>query len=224
MKKVTGFMGVALLAGSLLAGCSADSEKVVPEEEVPEETVTPSVAEEANQETEKTEKIEEAETAETTKDMKEQTNTVNNEPNEPAEEPAAEATGTFNGIADPHTVEIEVNGEPAAYQVEAGGEAMAKFEAMEAGESVTFVYTENGEQLVINEVKTAAHKAEEATGTFNGIADPHTVEIEVNGEPTAYQVEAGSEAMAKFETMEAGESVTFVYMEHGEQLVVKEVK
>lgn len=64
-----------------------------------------------------------------------------------------EATGTFNGLADPHTVEIEVDGVPAAYQVDPDGEAMDKFAKLTDGDSVTFMYVENGEQLVINEVK-----------------------------------------------------------------------
>ncbi|OES45613.1 hypothetical protein [Domibacillus iocasae] len=188
MKKVTGLIGAAILAGGLLAGCSSDSENAAPEEDTVEETTVPAETEET-QEAEQTaedaagsgsestenaaEEVDEAtqdaqdslgeaadaveeEAADMGETVEEGANDVQESIEKETEESSVEgteATGTFNGLADPHTVEIEVDGVPNAYQVEAGSEMMEKFEAMEAGASVTFVYAENGEQLVINEVK-----------------------------------------------------------------------
>ncbi|OAH57800.1 MULTISPECIES: hypothetical protein [Bacillaceae] len=197
MNKITGFIGAALLTGGVLAGCSADSENAVPEENTAEEAVTPVETEETEPVVEETEPavddaasdasktIENAaeKVDEATQDLQENANdaadaveqkvaeigdAVEEAPSDaqesvdnattPKEEPAPavtegkEVTGTFNGLADPHTVEIEVDGVPAAYQVDPDGEAMAKFAELTEGDSVTFVYVEKGEQLVINEV------------------------------------------------------------------------
>ncbi|KAB7706129.1 hypothetical protein F9802_11090 [Bacillus aerolatus] len=64
----------------------------------------------------------------------------------------------------------------------------------------------------------------ETKGVFNGVADPHTVEIEVDGQPQAFQVAPDSEAMKKFDQMKEGTEITFVYKKEGEQMVIQELK
>ncbi|OKL36745.1 hypothetical protein [Domibacillus mangrovi] len=167
MNRVTGFIGASILAGGVLAGCSADSENAVPEENTAEEAVTPVETEETESTVESdvtdTDAVEQN-TTETDDAVEEvplddgqesvdNTTTTNEEELALDAMEGKEATGTFNGLADPHTVEIEVDGVPAAYQVDPDGETMAKFAKLTEGDSVTFVYVENGEQLVINEVK-----------------------------------------------------------------------
>ncbi|OLN21600.1 hypothetical protein BTO30_14045 [Domibacillus antri] len=168
MNKVTGFMGAALLAGGILAGCSADSENPAPEENTTDEAVTPAETDQAAEDTSKaTENASEdiqkkaSDTVDTVEEeaadlgaaVEEGSSNVQESVDNVIEADGQEATGTFNGLVDPHTVEIEVDGVPASYQVDPEGDIMPRFEQLTAGDSVTFVFVENGEQLVIKELK-----------------------------------------------------------------------
>jgi hypothetical protein len=192
MNKITGFMGAALLAGGVLAGCSADSENAVPEENTADETVTPIETDEAEQTAE-----------EAANDVSETT------------ENAAEEVGKA-------TQDLQENANNAADAIEQ--------EATEIGDAVeegALDAQESVDNATTTEEETAVTEGQEATGTFNGLADPHTVEIEVDGVPAAYQVNddpKGKKVMAKFEKLTEGDSVTFVYVKDGPQLVINEVK
>lgn len=50
-----------------------------------------------------------------------------------------EAKGIYTGLADPHTAEIEINGEPICFQLEEG--IMEKVEAWDSEKSVQFTYS-----------------------------------------------------------------------------------
>ncbi|WP_203362567.1 hypothetical protein [Bacillus sp. REN10] len=230
MKKMTTVMGAVLLAGGVLAACSdADTTKSgeTPEKQETEQTTDQATAPE--QEVEK----------ETNASPKEESKS------EPVAE-EVEATGIYNGMADPHTVEINVNGEDKAFQINPDGEEVKKFEALEAGSEVTFVYKTEGEQMTITQVKTVTTKQDteqetsepeqgemngqtavqevEAKGTYNGMADLHTVEINVDGEDKAFQINPDGEEVKKFEALEEGAEVTFVYKTEGEQMTITQVK
>lgn len=174
----------ALLAGGVLAGCSADSENPAPAEETEEveateeEPVTTEAPAEQEAEAPVQEEMEDAEQAvdeagdslqDAADEIEEEAEQAGDAIQEEVEdagqavdeavdtpvvsETAVEATGVFGGVADPHTVEIEVDGQPTAFQVEAGSDTMAAFEAMEPGQEVSFIYEDNGTQLVIQQLK-----------------------------------------------------------------------
>lgn|GEM_PF-3506570 len=60
-----------------------------------------------------------------------------------------------------------------------------------------------------------------ATGIFNGQADPHTVEIETDDGPTAFQLTI--EARDLVEDIEVGDEVSYTCYEDGEQLVIESI-
>ncbi|MGM7637032.1 hypothetical protein [Bacillus sp. Hm123] len=238
MKKMTTVMGAVLLAGGVLAACSdTDTTKSeeTPENEEVKQAADSAVEPEQNTEAETSEPVEEAEESEVT-----------------VEE--VEAKGIYNGMADLHTVEINVDGEDKAFQIDPAGEEVKKFEELEEGSEVTFVYQVEGEQMTITQVKamepkqevesettepteptkepteesteneTAAVEEVEATGIYNGMADLHTVELNVDGEDRAFQIAPDGEEVKKFEELEEGSEVTFVYKTEGEQMTITQVK
>lgn len=234
MKKWSMILGAVLLAGGILGACSETETKEQSTDKPEKETAENSgqdtdVQQEPEGTTEEPTDKEEVQAPETNEDTSD-----NTDDKQPASDtqPAAvtEAKGTFNGIADPHTVEIEVNGQPQSFQVAPDSETMKKFNEMEEGTTVTFTYKKEGEQLVLQELKTEAKTKTdtgaviEAHGAFNGVADPHTVEIEVDGQPQAFQVAPNSEMMKKFDQMEEGTEISFTYKKEGEQLILQELK
>lgn len=56
------------------------------------------------------------------------------------------------------------------------------------------------------------HEAISATGTYNGQGDPHTIEIDMDGKPTSFQL--SETATSQIEGLGEGDSVSFEYMEH----------
>ncbi|MFK2826790.1 hypothetical protein QYG89_14130 [Bacillus sp. B190/17] len=224
MKKWSMIVGAVVLAGGVLAACS---ETTTEEQETnkPEETAQEGEQGAGGQPDQKegTETPAEKETP-VSKDTTSNPTTETAKESDPKETPAdiIETKGVFNGIADPHTVEIEVDGQPQAFQVAPGSETMKQFEQLKEGTEITFTYKKDGEQLIIQELKT--EQAVETKGVFNGIADPHTVEIEVDGQPQAFQVAPGSETMKQFEQLEEGTEITFTYKKDGEQLIIQELK
>ncbi|OZI13693.1 hypothetical protein CEW92_00170 [Bacillaceae bacterium SAS-127] len=230
MKKMTTVMGAVLLAGGVLAACSdADTTKneETPENEEVKQAADPAVESEQNTE---------SETPESAEGDKESEVAVEE----------VEAKGIYNGMADPHTVEINVDGEDKAFQVNPEGEEVKKFDALEEGSEVTFVYKTEGEQMTITQVKSVEPKQEveseatepakepteneaavdevEAIGIYNGMADLHTVELNVDGEDQAFQINPEGEEVKKFDALEEGTEVTFVYKTEGEQMTITQVK
>lgn len=78
--------------------------------------------------------------------------------------------------------------------------------AAEAGhQAKPIIYETTGELVQItNESKTM-----QAAGKYTGLADPHTAEIEVDGEPVCFQLE--EDIMQKVETWKSGEDVLLTY-------------
>ncbi|PAQ15399.1 hypothetical protein CD798_06310 [Bacillaceae bacterium SAOS 7] len=226
MKKMTTVMGAVLLAGGVLAACSdADTTKSeeTPENQEVKQAADPAVESEQNTENETPESVEEDTESEAAVDE-------------------VEAKGIYNGMADVHTVEINVDGEDRAFQINPEGEEVKKFDALEEGSEVTFVYKTEGEQMTITQVKAVEPKQAveneteegtenevavdevEATGIYNGMADLHTVELNVDGEDRAFQINPEGEEVKKFDALEEGSEVTFVYKTEGEQMTITQVK
>ncbi|MFB5681162.1 hypothetical protein ACE3NQ_09590 [Paenibacillus terreus] len=121
-------------------------------------------------------------------------NTPAPEQNEPAAQTPETHTGTgvYNGQADPHTVEIEVDGEPTAYQLGEGVDA--EVAQLNEGDAVSFEYTEEpiegdtAKQLTITKItKTgdaASHGGNDSAQGGQGSARPATATFEVNLEGT----------------------------------------
>ncbi|KZN99700.1 hypothetical protein ACP2W0_09120 [Pseudobacillus badius] len=243
MKKWSMILGAVVLAGGILGACSekettkqstdkpAEEPAEEPEQDTQVEQEEEGTTEQPASETE-TETEQPADDApEANKETTEGKDEANKQPAEqtqPAK--AVEAKGIFNGVGDPHTVEIEVNGQPQSFQVAPGSEIMKKFDKMSEGTEITFTYKKEGEQLILQELKSEGAKqpetgtAVEAKGIFNGMADPHTVEIEVNGQPQSFQVAPESETMKKFDTLKEGTEIAFTYKKEGEQLILQELK
>ncbi|GLY11040.1 hypothetical protein [Pseudobacillus badius] len=245
MKKWSMILGAVVLAGGILGACSekettkqstdkpAEEPAEEPEQdtqvEQEEEGTTEQPASETETETETEQPADDApEANKETTEGKDEANKQPAEQTQPAK--AVEAKGIFNGVGDPHTVEIEVNGQPQSFQVAPGSEIMKKFDKMSEGTEITFTYKKEGEQLILQELKSEGAKqpetgtAVEAKGIFNGMADPHTVEIEVNGQPQSFQVAPESETMKKFDTLKEGTEIAFTYKKEGEQLILQELK
>lgn len=134
------------------------------------------------------------------------------------------ATGIYNGQADPHTIEIETDEGPRAFQLTM--EARDDVEGLVEGKRVTYMYREDGEQLVIESIKQEASEDNlsdgiTATGIYNGQADPHTIEIEIEEGPTAFQL--SMEARDDVEALTEGREVTYTYIEEGVQLIINSI-
>ncbi|OCA85054.1 hypothetical protein [Pseudobacillus wudalianchiensis] len=236
MKKWSMILGAVVLAGGILGACSESETKEQttdkPEKETAEQSGQDTEVQQGNEGT--TQEPADKETTQAPETNKETTPSTEKKPDSNTQQPAAvtETKGTFNGVADPHTVEIEVNGQPQSFQVAPDSDMMKKFDQMEEGTEVTFTYKKEGEQLILQELKAQAPAktnsdtaaAIETHGTFNGVADPHTVEIEVDGQPQAFQVDPNSDMMKKFDQMEEGTEFSFTYKKEGEQLIIQELK
>lgn len=87
-----------------------------------------------------------------------------------AESEAKKGTGVYNGAADPHTVEIETNGEAQSFQLGDGLDTVVA--GLEEGDSVAFEYNEKaveGDAVAKQLILTKIEKTETSTGsTQNG--------------------------------------------------------
>ena len=56
------------------------------------------------------------------------------------------------------------------------------------------------------------HEVISATGTYNGQGDPHTIEIDMDGKPTSFQL--SQTAVSQIEGLSEGDAISFKYVEH----------
>lgn len=131
-------------------------------------------------------------------------------------------SGVYTGQADPHTIEIETEKGPTAFQLTM--EARGAVEKLTEGNKVTYTYYKDGEQLVIESIKNIGDDNEKLTetGVYNGQADLHTIEIETEKGPTAFQLTM--EARYDVEKLQEGGEVTYTYYKDGEQLVIEKIE
>lgn len=136
-------------------------------------------------------------------------------------------TGIYNGQADPHTIEIETSEGPKAFQL--SDEARKQVEQLTEGAEVTYTYYQEGEQLIIQSIEASTTSGDvntdekiTATGIYNGQADPHTIEIETDEGPVAFQLTLN--AREDVTHLTEGEQVTFTYYQEGEQRVIETIQ
>jgi len=129
-----------------------------------------------------------------------------------------ESEGILTGRIDNHSVEIEVEGLPKAFALN---------EALQAQEfakgPITFKYyvDKNGRSIITEADfqeprQTEVHTAE---GIFQGLADNHTAEIEINGEYRSFALDAD----ISFAGFDEGEKIFIAYQENeqGRQEIIK---
>lgn len=146
--------------------------------------------------------------------------TTNENPEKPADENKVElikASGTYVGQVDPHTIEIEFEDGAKAFQITE--DQAIKIKELQTGAGISIQYVKNDKgQLELKELKVNQAESKEVTGTFNGLVDPHTVEIELADGPQAFQISA--EQASIFKSIAEGTGLKFQY---DDQLTLKDI-
>lgn len=140
------------------------------------------------------------------------------------EEDLITKTGTYNGQADPHTIEVETDEGPTAFQL--SDKAREDVEGLNPGVEVTYTYYEKGEQRIITSIKKSAAANETGDriteiGIYNGQADTHTIEIETNSGPLAFQL--SMEARDEVADLNPGDQVTYTFTKDGDNRVIESI-
>lgn len=133
--------------------------------------------------------------------------------------------GIYVGQIDPHSVEIETNEGPQAFQLTE--ESSPLIEELEPNDEVKFHYyiNANNQNILetIEKMKSANNdKNIEETGIYNGQQDPHTIEIETKEGPQAFQL--SEQARTEVEHLTEGKEVTFTYYKEGPQLIIETIE
>lgn len=134
-------------------------------------------------------------------------------------QPELAGQGIFLGWIDSHSLEIEIDGSPRSFgigdNVDLGG--------IQEGTFISFTYLENEEQPVLLSIKTIEEESPkifEAAGIYNGQIDSHSVEMEINGEATAFAL--GDEVSV--ENLDEGMPVDITYIEKQGRFVLLSVE
>lgn len=133
-----------------------------------------------------------------------------------------EAKGTFVGWVDTHAVAINVDGEEKVFQT-TWYESEEDFNNIAENDTIGFEYIQENETYYITKISIgeASTLAEvDASGTFVGWADNHTVMIEENGEEVSYQTDKMEEYATEndlsnnqIDSINDGEEVTYTYLD-----------
>lgn len=115
-------------------------------------------------------------------------NTTDPSNNAPADDAgdAKQGTGTFVGLIDNHSAEIEVKGTPTAFQLDESLSAAAQ--KLQQGTPVSFEYVERAEegdatlkQLVLTKLEAAPAKGTTDSGTTSELPAEKSLEVELEG-------------------------------------------
>lgn len=141
-------IAILLLLFSVLAACGTTDV----EEEPAESDETEEVEEVEDETEEEVEDEEDDATSDEDETEAEEDETSSEEASDDADEDGdkIKEEGTFNGQADPHTVEIETEEGIFAFQLSM--DARELVETIEAGSQVEFTYTEDGDQRTIEDI------------------------------------------------------------------------
>ncbi|UNC92233.1 hypothetical protein [Candidatus Contubernalis alkaliaceticus] len=118
------------------------------------------------------------------------------------------AEGILTGRIDSHSVEIKVNGKHQAFGL---SEALLEKEFAVGEISFKYYIDKNGRSIITEAdfQKPRKDEIKTAQGIFSGLADNHTVEIEINGKPTSF----GLEDYVTFIGVEEGQEIFIAYQE-----------
>jgi len=129
-----------------------------------------------------------------------------------------EEQGILTGQIDSQSVEIEIDGQPRAF-VLAEGVSVAD---ISDGSPVNFTYVEEEDRPVLYSIE--AVKIEEdilhGEGVYNGQIDSNSVEIETDGQPTAFALDEE----VSVDDIEDGSKVAFTYTETGHRAVIESIE
>lgn len=118
------------------------------------------------------------------------------------------AEGEFVGLADPHTVEIQLEEGAKAFQFKE--ELKSTIAALTENAKIKFEYIEksNG-QRVITKITVLESALEEKSGTYVGLADPHTIEVQFQDGARAFQIT--EELKNRLKNVPEGTKITVQY-------------
>ncbi len=132
------------------------------------------------------------------------------------EKEVIQGEGIYVGQIDMNSVEIEVNGEPAAYAI---GEGLS-VENIEDGSKIKFTYSEDAARPILKSIEVIKAPEEEeidmvlaGEGTLIGLIDSRSVEIEVY---RAFMLDED----VNIEGIEDGSLVAFTFTETGQRAVI----
>lgn len=130
--------------------------------------------------------------------------------------------GIYIGQADAHTVEIETNEGPKAFRITDRSADIIK--QLNPDDKVKFEYYVNEDK---QNILQAIEKMDESnnfeeTGIYNGQQDSHTIEIETNDGPTAFQL--SDNAKKQIASLQIGKKVTFTYRADGPQFIIESIE
>lgn len=132
------------------------------------------------------------------------------------EEKVGQGEGIYVGQIDMNSVEIEVNGEPAAYAI---GEGLS-VENIEDGSKIKFTYSEDEARPILRSIEVIEAPEEDETdmvltgeGTLIGLIDSRSVEIEIY---RAFMLDDDVD----IEGIEDGSLVAFTFTETGQRAVI----
>ncbi len=129
-----------------------------------------------------------------------------------------QAEGILTGRIDSHSVEIEVEGQLKAFGL---SDTLRKKEFAPGEINFTYYVDPHGRSIIIDADYQEPRQSEvhTAEGTFLGLADNHTAELEVDGTIRAF----GLDDHISFAGIEEGEEIFFAYQENeqGRLVIIK---
>lgn len=130
--------------------------------------------------------------------------------------------GIYVGQADPHTVEIETNEGPKAFQLTE--RSAEEIKTLQPNDKVKFEYyiNEHKQNVLQSIEKMKGNKSSPEIGIYNGQQDSHTIEIETKNGPTAFQL--SDEAKQQVSQLQIGEKVSYTYQINGSQYIIETIK
>lgn len=126
--------------------------------------------------------------------------------------------GVFNGRIDSHSVEIEINGEIKVFGL---SEAVRDTEFHRGDITFKYFVDKNGKPVIAEADFEVSQRGEvkNAEGIFSGLADSHTAEIIIDGEPFSFGLDQG----ISFDGIEEEDEIYIVYQENelGRLVIIK---
>ncbi len=152
----------------------------------------------------------------------------------PQEKPAAikEGKGSFTGLADSHTVEIIVDGQPMALQF--GEELQSKLQSIEAEQQVVFQYEEKAiegddllKQLVLKDISISGSK-EGSSPKESALPAELKIDVTLEGmqeQRTAKLVHGDGYSFYRFEqfTFDPGRNLLYMNVDPGYQVRIEKL-